>query len=455
MQNNESMTSPQDAGAGFYRAFEDEFRGSRELILSRLQAYLPFIEPLKRLSPGAAAVDLGCGRGEWLQLLGEHGFDAQGVDLDAGMLQACKELGLRAVQGNAIDFLKQLPNESQAIVSGFHIAEHIPFEALQTLVEEALRVLQPAGLLILETPNPENVTVSLVGFYMDPSHLNPLPPDLLAFVPRYYGYARTRIVRLQENPALLHAEHVSLDQVFGGASPDYAVVAQKAADASVFEAFDAAFEKEYGLSTSTLLQGFDRGLAENERRFAEERRKFAGLEAAVSWQAKESERREAALQAQLERLANSMERMQERLAFADNMQAALLDAMQREREVNAKLAQVLHSRSWRMTKGFRFIARGARTLLRGGSVREAGLNKATATRLLVTATRHPLLRRIGSILLIATPGLKARLVRTVVSNAQPRRPLPVTPVPAPDGQAHLPGRARTVRAMLDSTKKSS
>jgi len=70
----------------FYRAFEEKHRGSRELIKSRQRAYLPFIEALRSICSDARAIDLGCGRGEWLELLKESGFDAQGVDLDEGML---------------------------------------------------------------------------------------------------------------------------------------------------------------------------------------------------------------------------------------------------------------------------------------------------------------------------------------------------------------------------------
>src|SRR5215469_3508512 len=136
---------------GFYRAFEERFRGSREAIRSRLQIYLPFIEPLKSIDDHPAAVDIGCGRGEWLELVTNNGFDARGVDLDEGMLEACYENGLRATKEDGIAFLEKLPNESQLIVSGFHIAEHLPFAQLQILIQQALRVLKPGGLLILET----------------------------------------------------------------------------------------------------------------------------------------------------------------------------------------------------------------------------------------------------------------------------------------------------------------
>ena len=81
--------------SNFYRVFEDHHRGSRALIKSRLRAYLPFVESLKNVQSDVNALDLGCGRGEWLELMQEVGIDCHGVDLDEGMLLACRELGLQ------------------------------------------------------------------------------------------------------------------------------------------------------------------------------------------------------------------------------------------------------------------------------------------------------------------------------------------------------------------------
>ncbi len=213
----------------FYRAFEERYRGSRELIAGRLGAYLPFVLPLLDVYKPAATVDLGCGRGEWLELLTQRGFEASGVDLDAGMLAACTERGLRVVQQDALDCLKSLPDESQTIVSGFHIVEHIPFDVLDAIVRQAMRVLKPGGLLILETPNPENLVVGTSSFYLDPTHIRPIPPMLLSFLPEHYGFARVRTLRLQEEHGFLGRAEITLMDVLGGVSPDYSVVAQKAA----------------------------------------------------------------------------------------------------------------------------------------------------------------------------------------------------------------------------------
>lgn len=236
---------------GFYRAFENEFRGDRELIKGRLKKYLPFIEPLKHICHDAVAIDLGCGRGEWLELLAEQGVPACGVDLDDGMLAACKERSLNAENGEAISYLQGLPDQSVSIVSAFHVAEHISFENLQILVEESMRVLIPAGLLILETPNPENIVVGTSNFYLDPSHVKPIPPQLLEFLPNFFGFKRVKLIRLQESIGIKE-KSLSLFDVLAGASPDYAVVAQKAAPDAFAANFDDAFGAEYGVSMLDL-----------------------------------------------------------------------------------------------------------------------------------------------------------------------------------------------------------
>jgi SAM-dependent methyltransferase len=378
MQKDDSMsptqgpdTDGQPTHAGFYRALEDRFRGSRELILSRLSAYLPFIEPLKQLADALPAVDVGCGRGEWLELLKQHGFEGQGVDLDAGMLHACRERGLQVTEGDAIEFLKALPDESQLLVSGFHIAEHLPFEILQALTQEALRVLKPAGLLILETPNPENFKVSSLNFYLDPSHRNPLPPDLLAFLPEYYGFARVKIVRLQEDDTLMRSTRISLDQVLSGSSPDYAVVAQKGGDPHLLASFADVFNRDFGLSASTLLRFYDtmhRGDEVQSLQMIEDARRVAELEAAVSFLNAENERREAALVG-LRAHLQSRELAMTALEAEYEQLVRMVDAMRgHEQEVirlRATISAIHRSVSWRATMPLRVSSRLARKVYSG------------------------------------------------------------------------------------------
>lgn len=247
----------------FYRAFEEKYRGSRELIKSRLQVYLPFVQPLIKVYPAGKVLDVGCGRGEWLELMGEQGFDAMGVDLNDGMLQVCRERNLKVETADAVAYMSGLPESSLCVVSGFHIAEHLPFEVLQQLVQEALRVLVPGGLLILETPNPENIVVGTSAFYLDPTHHRPIPPGLLSFLPEYYGFKQWTILRLQENPRL-YQDRIQLIDVLNGVSPDYAVIAQAGNSSKLEWEVKKLFDKTQGICLGYLAEAYDNQLKLNE-----------------------------------------------------------------------------------------------------------------------------------------------------------------------------------------------
>ena len=258
------MSSDQN---NFYKAFEDQHRGSRETIKARLAVYVPFIKKIQENHSNATALDLGCGRGEWLELLQDNQLTASGIDLDDGMLSACRSRGLNVQTGDAIAHLKSLPADSLSLVSGFHIAEHLSLDDLQTLIKEALRVLKPAGLLILEAPNTENLVVGASSFYLDPTHQRPLPSALLSFLAGYLGFARSKVLGVQESVPL-REEHgpTSLFAVLSGVSPDYAVIAQKGGDASSVASFDTLFAKEYGLTLELLANRYQERFDSMERK---------------------------------------------------------------------------------------------------------------------------------------------------------------------------------------------
>src|ERR1043166_1140237 len=311
-----AVSRPRNKGDdAFYRAFEEEFRGS-ELVRSRLQIYFAFIEPLKALSEQLTAIDLGCGRGEWLELLRERGYQARGVDIDDGMLAACREKNLDVKNEDAIEFLHTVPDDSQLIISAFHVVEHLPFRDLKNLIHQAFRVLKPGGLLFLETPNPENLKVSSLNFYLDPTHRHPLPPDLLSFLPKFYGFARVKILRQQERPDLVRSESVTLGEVLAGASPDYAVIAQKPCDDAIAKLFDSAFQKEFGIGDRTLVDRFDRQLAVYYNRVAALEARYDNLNLLTS-ELEERDRRLAAADMDLRRLIGEAEERDRQLAAAD------------------------------------------------------------------------------------------------------------------------------------------
>lgn len=240
----------------FYRAFEDKHRGSRQEIKRRLQIYLPFVLPVVQTHEPTTCLDLGCGRGEWLELMAEQGVQAQGVDLDNGMLQAAQAQGLNVRRVDAIQALQQQPDSSVSVVTAFHLVEHLPFDDLREMVVQALRVLVPGGLLILETPSPDNLRVASCSFYLDPTHIKPLPSELLNFLTQQTGFARSKVMGLQESGELRFKNALQLEDVLWGASPDYAVVAQKAGWTNRSERLSVLFARDYGVTTAQLAQSY-------------------------------------------------------------------------------------------------------------------------------------------------------------------------------------------------------
>jgi SAM-dependent methyltransferase len=253
----------------FYTQLEQSFRGGRSEIKERLQFYVPFVLSMQAVDPQAKVLDLGCGRGEWLELLRELKVQASGVDLDDGMLSDCRNLNLKVTTQDAVSALNALDDASVSMVSAFHLVEHLPFDVLRTLTAESFRVLKPGGLFIVETPNPDNIQVGTANFYLDPTHTRPIPMGLLKFLPQYDGFHKVVTFGLQESPALHAKTSPSLKDVFLGASPDYAVVAQKAADATVLKCFSAAFDQAAGLTTETLIDRYDERIAREHQELAQ------------------------------------------------------------------------------------------------------------------------------------------------------------------------------------------
>ena len=239
----------------FYVAFEEKFRGSEELIKERQKKYLKFINPLKILKDEVKALDIGCGRGEWISLLNENGFNARGIDVNESMVRLASQKGLNAAVNDALGELKSLDENSIDIITAFQVVEHIKFDDVLELIKEAKRVLAPCGILILETPNPENIMVGTQWFYLDATHKNPIPCELLSFATHYYGLERNFIFKTNEKSPSEYERDMGLFDVFEGVSPDYSVIAQKNGDQS--ELFDEAFAVMPGVNLAQISASYN------------------------------------------------------------------------------------------------------------------------------------------------------------------------------------------------------
>ena len=239
----------------FYVAFEEKFRGSEELIKERQKKYLKFINPLKILKDEVKALDIGCGRGEWISLLNENGFNARGIDVNESMVRLASQKGLNAAVNDALGELKSLDENSLDIITVFQVVEHIKFDDVLELIKEAKRVLAPCGILILETPNPENIMVGTQWFYLDATHKNPIPCELLSFATHYYGLERNFIFKTNEKSPSEYERDMGLFDVFEGVSPDYSVIAQKNGDQS--ELFDEVFAVMPGVNLAQISASYN------------------------------------------------------------------------------------------------------------------------------------------------------------------------------------------------------
>ena len=210
-----------------YASLEDRFRGPRDEVRQRLEVYIPI---LKEAGISSAVLDLGCGRGEWLQLLTSEGIEAQGVDHNRVFIDECRGAGFNVTEQDALVHLRGLPDECLNAITMFHVAEHLPFETLIKLLDEIVRALRPGGMLIAETPNPENFMVGSCSFYADPTHRNPIPSQTLQFLIESRGLGNVNVLKLRPWDAARiegDSEIVRRFNEYFYSAPDYGITARK------------------------------------------------------------------------------------------------------------------------------------------------------------------------------------------------------------------------------------
>ena len=170
-----------------YTAFENRFRGSREELRARQQGYVEL------LLGHAPVVDLGCGRGELLELLRDAGLAARGVESNASAVQECRAKGLDVSAGDLVAFLEAEPPGSLGAVFAAQVAEHLEPARLQALVAAAHRALAKDGLLVLETVNAASALAFFDVYVRDLTHVRPLHPETLRFMAAAAGFSDARI----------------------------------------------------------------------------------------------------------------------------------------------------------------------------------------------------------------------------------------------------------------------
>ncbi|MEW6272563.1 MAG: class I SAM-dependent methyltransferase [Thermodesulfobacteriota bacterium] len=173
-----------------YAAFEDAFRGSRDHVRAQLERYVVHFVP----PPTEPVVDLGCGRGEFLELLGAAGVPSWGVEQDERRVAEARTRGLDVRRGDVLTALEEVPDGSLGGVVSFQVVEHLPLAKTVRLLAVARSKLRPGGCLIVETVNVQSLITFARAWSIDPSHRQPLHPLTLRFLVEQAGFARTQLV---------------------------------------------------------------------------------------------------------------------------------------------------------------------------------------------------------------------------------------------------------------------
>ncbi len=171
-----------------YVGFEERFRGSEDEIKERQRRYL------QHFDRNGLILDIGCGRGEFLELLREAGKSAKGVDANLDMVLRCKEKGLDVVHSDAFAYLGGLPDESVGGIFSAQVIEHLHPRAIIHLVNLCYRKLSEDGAILLETINPQCLTVFAGSFYADFTHVWPYYPESMRYLLESIGFTNVELV---------------------------------------------------------------------------------------------------------------------------------------------------------------------------------------------------------------------------------------------------------------------
>jgi SAM-dependent methyltransferase len=177
-----------------YVGFENLHRGSEEAIKWKQKNYLPYFKDREPV------LDIGCGRGEFLELLKEAGIGASGVDTNQEMIRHCRSKGLEASSGDGLAYLKGLSDQSLGGIFLSQVIEHLGPEALRELVRVGFSKLRPGGVLLAETINPQCLSTFSGAFYLDLSHKNPIHPEAARYLLESLGFRQVELLYVSPFP---------------------------------------------------------------------------------------------------------------------------------------------------------------------------------------------------------------------------------------------------------------
>ncbi|KIX13637.1 class I SAM-dependent methyltransferase [Dethiosulfatarculus sandiegensis] len=192
-----------------YLAFEDLHRGTREEIKKRQEIYLPVFR--ENVTDEHPLLDIGCGRGEFLELAKEAGLKAAGVDMNPEMAAFCQEMGLEVKEADALEYLRQVPDASLGGIIASQVIEHLTLNQLMELVSLCVAKLAKGGALVAETINPQCLSTFSGAFYLDMTHQKPIHPEAARFLWSKAGLGQVDLLFLSPYPPEARLESFGAD----------------------------------------------------------------------------------------------------------------------------------------------------------------------------------------------------------------------------------------------------
>jgi O-antigen chain-terminating methyltransferase len=207
-----------------YGRFAERFRGSEDYVREGQKFYLQYFRNCRDV------LDIGCGRGEFLQLMHEGGIPAKGIEQSRESVTLCRSKGLEAEEADLFEYLSGQPDAFDGIFCA-QVVEHLPPDRLPEMIRLAAASLKRGGVLAIETPNPECLAIFATHFYLDPTHHRPIPHPLLVFYLEEHGMGGIEVHKLspavESMPALATLPQEFREAFFGGL--DYAIISRKLA----------------------------------------------------------------------------------------------------------------------------------------------------------------------------------------------------------------------------------
>lgn len=170
-------------GGGLPEVLQETLRTARRATQEQMAPYAPLFREL------APVLDLGCGRGEFLELLKREGVSAYGVDSDHLACQDAQRNALKVVEADLFEHLAQLPDRSLGGIFAARVVEYLPPHRQVEMVSLCASKLKPGGLLVLETVNPDSEFPFGRTSHIDPSHIRALYPEVLKAMLESNGFA--------------------------------------------------------------------------------------------------------------------------------------------------------------------------------------------------------------------------------------------------------------------------